>query len=136
MRDMRRKRKILFGLIPVQVKTEQPVYRKRTSKNYEIRVGWFNGDNQDLIDMIDINDFKNQSLNNLLEYLDEGQKLRLEVSERFYERYSSDEQWEFEDDNLYDFYKEGEGYKDLTEWLPKGVVKKLDSWWKKQQEVA
>ena len=119
------KKEILFGLIPVQVKTEQLVYRKRTSKNYEIRVGWFNGDNQDLIDMIDINDFKDESLNDLLEYLNKGQKLKLEVSERFYERYSSDEQWDFVEDYLYGFYNEDEGYTDLTEWLPKSVVKKL-----------
>ena len=56
------KKKILFGLIPVKVKREQRAqYRKRTSKNYEIRVCWFNNDNQDLLDIININDFENYS---------------------------------------------------------------------------
>ena len=127
------KKKILFGLIPVRVKSEQRAqYRKRTSKNYEIRVCWFNDENQDLVDMININDFENYSLNKLLDYLEDGQKLMLEVSERFYERYSSDEQWDFIEDNLYCFYREGEEQQDLSEWLPKRVIKKLDNWRTKQ----
>ena len=131
------RRAILNGLpvVPV-VSYEQP--RLRHSKEYEIRIGLEiydeNGDYEDseLIDMIEVTDLKKYTLSDLLEGLEKNQHLILDISERFYERHFSDDQWEFTDDDLHSWYSEGEGFDDMSQsGLPKYIVKQLSNWEKK-----
>ena len=116
--------------------SEQP--RLRRAKYYEIRICYEiydeNGDYEDseLIDMIEVADFKKYTLSGLLESLEKNQHLILEISERFYERHFSDEQWEFIDDDLHSWYSEGEFGDAVSQSLPKYIVKQLDSWKQKQ----
>ena len=135
------RRAILNGLpvIPVasyEISQEQP--RLRRSKEYEIRIGFEiydeNGDYEDgeLIDMIEVTDLKKYTLSDLLEGLEKNQHLILDISERFYERHFSDEQWEFIDDDLHQWYVEGKGFDDMSQsGLPKNIVKQLSNWGKK-----
>ena len=109
----------------------------RRSKYYEIRLGYYtedeNGDYEDsqLIDMIEVTDLKKYTLPDLLENLEKDEYLEIDISERFYERHFSDEQWEFIDDVLHSWYSEGE-FGDVSQSLPKYIVKQLDSWKQKQ----
>jgi ABC-type nitrate/sulfonate/bicarbonate transport system ATPase subunit len=111
-------------------------YRHRISKHYEIRLGYSlrdkNGDIEDreLTDMIEISGIKKYTLSDLLENLEKDQYLELEISERYYERYSTDDEWEFIDDDLHAWYSEGEGFSEVS--LPKYIIKQLDSWKNKQ----
>ena len=116
--------------------SEQP--RLRRAKYYEIRLGYYtkdeNGDYEDsfLIDMFEVSDLKKYTLPDLLENLEKDQYLELDISERFYERHFSDEQWEFIDDDLHSWYSEGEFGDAVSQSVPKYIVKQLDSWKQKQ----
>lgn len=135
------RRAILNGLpvVPVvrhEIRQEKP--RLRRSKHYEIRICYEiydeNGDYEDseLLDIMEVADFKKYTLSGLLESLEKNQHLILQLSERFYERHFSDEQWEFIDDDLHSWYSEGEGFDDMSQsGLPKNIVKQLNNWEKK-----
>ena len=112
--------------------------RKRISKDYEVRVCWYTTDSEgywtggDLIDMVPISDLCKDKLSNYKDYLKNNQKLSLEISERFYVRYSSDDQWEFQDDELYSFYYDNKfDFIDKIE-LPKFIKKQLNNWREQQ----
>ena len=113
----------------------------RRSKHYEIRLGYYtedeNGDYEDsqLTDMIEVTDLKKYTLPYLLENLEKDEYLEIDISERFYERCSSDDQWEFIDDELHQWYVEGKGCSDMSQSsLPKRIVKQLSNWEKNEKD--
>ena len=112
--------------------------RKRISKDYEVRVCWYTTDsegdwsNGDLIDMMPISDFCKDKLSDYKDNLENDDKLSLEISERFYVRYSSDDEWEFVEDELWGIYDEEYGWDIDSCEIPLWIKKKLNKWHEQQ----
>ena len=112
--------------------------RKRTSKDYEVRVCRYKTDedghwaDQELSEQMPLSEFIKYTFSDYKNNLENGWKLLLEISERFYTRYRSEDDWEFEDDELWGFYDEEYGWSIDSLELPLHIKKKLDNWKKKQ----